>query len=204
MSFRILPFISTAFLALSFMIFQSDLSAAEITVAKSSITLSGFIEEGDRDKLAAALEKARNRKTIILTSEGGFIEEAMSIADLIIDYELDTHVVVKCESACSTILLAGKKRTMQRGSKLGYHQSGWDLENITNAYEDAPADWNNSVFEFAIWVDQVAMTSSFDNLKYQLERGVDAQFAIKTLQAQSDDMWYPRRKELLEAGVLTE
>ena len=204
MSFRILPFISTVFLALSFMIFQSDLSAAEITVAKSSITLSGFIEEGDRDKLATVLEKARNRKTIILSSEGGFTEEAMNIADLIIDYELDTHVVSHCESACGTIQLAGTKRTMKRGSKMGYHQSGWTLENITKVYEDAPADWNNSVFEFAIWIDQIAMNDSFDNLKYQLERGVDAQFAIKTLQAQSDDMWYPRRKELLEAGVLTE
>ncbi len=93
MSFSILPRISSAFWVLPLvMMFQSDLSAAEITVAKSSITLSGFIEEGDRDKLATVLEKARNRKTIILSSEGGFTEEAMNIADLIIDYELDTHV----------------------------------------------------------------------------------------------------------------
>lgn len=126
------------------------------------------------------------------------------MADLVIDYALDTHVVGMCESACTIILLAGKKRTMERGSRMGYHQSSWDLEHIQKAYEDTPDDWNNNVYEFAIWVDQVAIIESFDNLKYQLERGVDAQFAIKTLQAQSDDMWYPRRKELLEAGVLTE
>ena len=42
------------------------------------------------------------------------------------------------------------------------------------------------------------------NLQYFVERGVDAGFAIKTMQATSDDMWYPRRKELEAAGVIVE
>ena len=40
------------------------------------------------------------------------------------------------------------------------------------------------------------------DLKYLIERGVDGNFAIKTLTADSDDMWYPRRKELEAAGVV--
>ena len=41
-------------------------------------------------------------------------------------------------------------------------------------------------------------------LVFFLERGVKPQFAIQTLRAGSDGMWYPRRKELLEGGILTE
>ena len=40
-------------------------------------------------------------------------------------------------------------------------------------------------------------------MKYLIERGVEGNFAIKTLNADSDDMWYPRRKELIAAGVIT-
>ena len=40
------------------------------------------------------------------------------------------------------------------------------------------------------------------DLKYHIERGVDGNFEIKTLTADSDDMWYPRRKELEAAGVV--
>ena len=40
------------------------------------------------------------------------------------------------------------------------------------------------------------------DLKYFIELGVDGNFAIKTLTADSDDMWYPRRKELEVAGVV--
>jgi hypothetical protein len=48
------------------------------------------------------------------------------------------------------------------------------------------------------------MDDAFTELKLLLERGVDPDFAIKTISAESDEMWYPRRKELIEANVITE
>ena len=44
----------------------------------------------------------------------------------------------------------------------------------------------------------------FIKFEYLLERGVAPRFAIETLKAGSDAMWYPRRKALLGGGVLTE
>ena len=41
-------------------------------------------------------------------------------------------------------------------------------------------------------------------MQYFVERGVDPLFAIKTMQATSNDTWYPRRKELESAGVIVE
>ena len=41
-------------------------------------------------------------------------------------------------------------------------------------------------------------------MQFLIERNVDPLFAIKTLKAESDDMWYPRRKELISSGFITE
>ena len=41
-------------------------------------------------------------------------------------------------------------------------------------------------------------------MEYLIERGVEPLFAIKTMKADNEDMWYPRRKELEAAGVIRE
>ncbi len=138
-----------------------------------------------------------------LTSDGGDILAAYPMADLIIDYGLNTHVVGDCVSACTILFLAGEARTMQRGSRLGFHQTSWDADNMAVYYEDQRRDhgWK-SEFDFAAWVYLDATKDVLTELRYMLERGVDAEFAIKALDAEPDDMWHPRRAELEEAGVI--
>ena len=63
--------------------------------------------------------------------------------------------------------------------------------------------WSNA-FDFASWLYGDTQQEVLRNLQYFVERGVDAGFAIKTMKATSDDMWYPRRKELEAAGVIVE
>ena len=41
-------------------------------------------------------------------------------------------------------------------------------------------------------------------MQYLIERGVEPLFIIKTLRATTEGMWYPRRKELLDANFITE
>jgi hypothetical protein len=59
-------------------------------------------------------------------------------------------------------------------------------------------------FDMAVYMYDIGMDDAFTELKLLLERGVDPDFAIKTISAESDEMWYPRRKELIEANVITE
>lgn len=61
-------------------------------------------------------------------------------------------------------------------------------------------DWSDP-FEFAEAMYQDTQADILSDLEYMLERGVSASFAIQTLRADSDDMWYPRRKTLVAAGV---
>ena len=159
----------------------------------------------DLETFSSILKSEPGLKTINLNSSGGEITAALEIADLIIDFELDTNVDGTCDSACTTIFLAGNKRTVERGSKLGFHQSYWDAEYIENFYDSVREyrEWETP-FEFASWLYSDTQQEILKKLEYLVERGVDAGFAIKTMQATSDDMWYPRRKELEAAGVIVE
>ena len=188
----------------SVILFPSVVQSVEISIKEETIHIKGGIEEGDDVKVLAALKRAKNPKLVVLTSEGGNLNTSKAISDLIIDYEIDTHAVGECSSGCTIIFLAGNKRTLERGSKLGFHRSSWSVSSLKEAYESSPEDWNNNIYEFAQWVDAVALEDAFSDLQYLLERGVEPQFAIKTMKAEAGDMWYPRRMEMRKAGLLTQ
>ena len=167
--------------------------------------VSEEIDFGHDEQLLEILKANENIRVLILNSEGGYLEAGYDIADIVIDAELDTHVDNVCESACATIFLAGKGRSLGLGSKIGFHSSSWAAESIQDYYtsEKDTQGWETP-FDFASWLYEDTQAEIFSDFEYLLEREVEAKFAIKTLKASSDSMWYPRRKELEAAGVLRE
>ena len=161
----------------------------------------------DVEVLLKTLKENPNIKTINLTSWGGYISAAVEMADIIIDFELDTHVKEICFSACPLLLIGGEKRTLERGSKIGFHRSYWISDSMRDFYEDKETrenyEWDNE-FDFASWVYDESQEDIYSQFKYYLERGVSPSFVIETMRARSEDGWYPRRKELLEANVITQ
>ena len=157
----------------------------------------------DTDVLAQILSENPNIKTLQLNSLGGLIDAAVYMSDIIIDFELNTHVVGECSSSCAILFIAGEKRTIQRGSWLGFHQGSWDKDSIKEHYEYNKAEygWANE-FEHSSWIYKDTQKQIFRDMEYLIERGVEPLFAIKTMKADSKDMWYPRRKELEAAGVI--
>ena len=160
----------------------------------------------DVEALLKILKDNPNIKTINLTSWGGYISAAVEMADIIIDFELDTHVKEICFSACPLLLIGGEKRTLERGSKIGFHRSSWDSNSMRDFYEDKETreiyGWENE-FDFSSWVYDDSQEEIYSQFKYYLERGVSPSFVIETMKARSEDGWYPRRKDLLEANVIT-
>ncbi len=160
----------------------------------------------DVDYFAELLNENAAIKSVYLTSWGGDVESSYAIADLVIDYELDTHAVDICFSGCTTIFIGGTKRTLAKGSKIGFHRGWWSSESIQEYYESEKesAQWDNP-FEFASWVYEDAQEELYKDFKYMLERDIEPFFAIESIKAHPDDEgWYPRRKALLKANVLTE
>ena len=165
------------------------------------------IMDEDVEVLLKTLKDNPNIKTINLTSWGGYISAAVEMADIIIDFELDTHVKEICFSACPLLLIGGEKRTLERGSKIGFHRSYWSSDSMRDFYEDKETrenyEWDNE-FDFASWVYDESQEDIYSQFKYYLERGVSPSFVIETMRARSEDGWYPRRKELLEAYIITQ
>ena len=92
-------------------------------------------------------------------------------------------------------------------SDIGFHAGWWaaDSANVEDYYNSEKEDegWETP-FDFASWLYEDTQAEIFTEFEYLLGRGVKPQFAIQILRAGSDGMWYPRRKELLEGGILTE
>jgi len=159
----------------------------------------------DVEHFELLMKKHPEVKTLKILSDGGLLGAANYFADVVIDYELNTIADRECASACVIVFLAGEKRTLTRGSWLGFHKSHWSSCAIKEYYESnkQEEDWSDP-FEFAEWMYQDTQAEILSDLEYMLERGVSASFAIQTLRADSNDMWYPRRKALVAAGVLNQ
>jgi len=160
----------------------------------------------DKDYLLKTLKENPNIKTLHLTSWGGSIGAAADMSDIIIDFGLNTHVKEICFSACNLLLIGGEKRTLEKGSKIGFHRSSWDSESMKDYYKDKENQeyfgWKNE-FDFSSWVYDDSQEDIYKQFKYYLERGISPEFVIETMRARSEDGWYPRRKELLEANIIT-
>jgi hypothetical protein len=92
------------------------------------LVISGEIKGGDARRLTKALESVdRDRhgtKRVYLESDGGMVEEALKMAD-IMHKAVVTTIVRKdavCASACASVLfVAGKYRTVEKGGLLAIH-----------------------------------------------------------------------------------
>ena len=141
------------------------------------------IKEEDPDELLKILKNSLILKLFILRL-GGLISAAVEMADMIIDFELDTHVKEICFSACPLLLIGGETRTLER-SKIGFHRNSWGIDNesFMKIKTRELYGWKNE-FDFSSWVydDSQEIYSQF---KYYLERG-SPKFVIKTI-ARSED-----------------
>tara|TARA_B100000700_G_scaffold112557_1_gene126571 strand:- start:6245 stop:6886 length:642 start_codon:yes stop_codon:yes gene_type:complete len=164
------------------------------------------INVDDIDYLLKTLKDNPNIKTLHLTSWGGSIGAAADMSDIIIDFGLNTHVKEICFSACNLLLIGGEIRTLEKGSKIGFHRSSWGSESMKDYYKDKENQeyfgWKNE-FDFSSWVYDDSQEEIYKQFKYYLERGISPEFVIETMRARSEDGWYPRRKELLEANIIT-
>ena len=93
------------------------------------------INQEDTDIFFQLLSENPQITTVQLNSDGGYQEDAYTISDLIIDFDLNTHVKGQCHSSCAIVFLAGNKRTVEKGSTLGFHQLWWSAAAQKLYYE---------------------------------------------------------------------
>ena len=163
------------------------------------------IRYSDIDALRDLLRRHAGIKVLEVNSSGGGHYPSMDIAALVIDFDLDTHVENSCESSCVNVFLAGNKRTMARGARIGFHQLSWTARSVEDYYNKhrERREWDTP-FRFAEWMYQDTQSETYNRLNYMVQRGVDAQFAIQTIRKPDTSMWFPYRAVLVAAGVVTD
>lgn len=166
---------------------------------------AGEIAYEDVGVLRTLLARHEGRVTTLrLTSDGGFIEAAYEMADIVIDHGLDTVVEGECSSACAVIFLAGETRGMARGGRIGLHPASWGVGSLRSYYRDLQPDYGwEDEFAFAEWVYREGQRDANKLVGYMIARGVAPGFALDVVNRGIGTMWYPTRAEMEKANVLT-
>ncbi|MEZ5715291.1 MAG: hypothetical protein R3D85_09050 [Paracoccaceae bacterium] len=162
------------------------------------------ISNGDVDALRDLLRDNDGITTLRLNSGGGSVWAAKEMARIAIDFELDTEVDGECSSSCVRIFLGGDRRSMLRGSKIGFHSRSWSAGAVERYYDKWHEDegWDTP-FEFASWIYRDTWAEAYEDLTWSISRGVKAEFAVE-MHAPRDTMWFPPRAALHDGGILRE
>ena len=180
------------------------LVAEEFVIDNNDLVISGG-KIGDVDKFLSLLENNENINRVVFNGvyQGGQTD-GLEISDLIIDFELDTHIIDYCWGNCIFMFMGGQNRTMAKGSELAINMTGYRLEFIEGIIENKDYEVLGTLPEYIVWVDEVAREEIIEYFTLLLEQGVEPSFIIESIEKASKENWIPRRKQLLEANILTE
>lgn len=154
----------------------------ELRVQGDTILMDGFIGFRSHTALLARLQAPNAAYTTLhLSSRGGRIYAARAIANALISHDINTEVSGLCASACTLIFLAGKQRHLLKGGQLGFHQY---LQTSGIQFLDTSEEQQK-------------------DRAYFKSRGVSDAFIASMFQAKHQDIWFPSRRDLLRAGVIT-
>lgn len=101
----------------------SKISFANVKIGSHGyMVLDGLIGKDTVQSLQSNLLR-RDVRTLILDSEGGSIDDALKIADLVRQHELTIVVPTKCSSACVLIAAASHHLVATKNANFGFHQA---------------------------------------------------------------------------------
>ena len=85
------------------------------------LLVAGNLTSGTADRFARALADAPQVAAVTLDSDGGRIFEGQRMAELVQARGLDTRVDSHCASACTFVLIAGRRRVAGPDAQIGFH-----------------------------------------------------------------------------------
>ena len=182
---------------------QKSDDAVAATTSDNEDEESDSVEYSDVTIFHEILAERSYIETVKLTSDGGSPGAGYQIGRIINDYGLDTVADRDCISACTFIFLGGKKRSMTKGSRLGFHHLNWGIAEITEFYERMREEMGwDTPFEFTEWAYREGQRDANILLSYFIAADVRPDFALDILEHGDERTWYPDRNTLKAANVL--
>jgi hypothetical protein len=156
-----------------------DTVNVEVTPDGRTIMLEGTLGAGSINKVQKIIDASPDATTLELNSDGGRGQIAEELALRVRQRHLNTSVQDHCVSACTYIFLAGAKRELAEDAELGFHQAS--AQGIVMNDKEIIQDM----------------------VEYYRSAGLRESFIDHIVATPPDDMWYPTRRELENAGVIT-
>ena len=187
------------------MVVEGDTLIFNTDVFRDSRTQSARIFYDDDNLFGDMIMNHPDVTRVLVQGSGGSSKAAEGIVRKIIEFGLDTVATNRCGSSCSTIFLAGDRRTLEQGGWLCFHHAWTTASDYREIYTSGKDynDWKDE-FEFAQEVFDNGQIASRDYITFLVSRGVSLDFALKTVTYSANDAWCPSREELLMHGVLTD
>jgi uncharacterized RDD family membrane protein YckC len=144
---------------------------------KQQVKVDGPFGIGTADELRRVLDTSQNIRFVELESKiGGYVDEGLTIYDLLRERHLSTFTQDTCVSACTIAYMGGEHRFLGDNASLQFHE--W--ETTTRVRLERDSDMARRLFVAA---------------------GVSTYFAARAFAGH--DLWVPDRATLIEAGVVT-
>lgn len=154
----------------------------------------------DAEQLALFVMEEQQIDTIVLESPGGSGVAGMRMAATIMRFGLDTEVYGQCFSACAVAFIAGATRTLAPGGSLGFHRSWVDAGDTRSSFARSNPMISQDQKMDAMY--EMAVVRSVEVYGFMLRRGIRESFILRVMGTPPREVYYPTRRELIEAGVL--
>jgi hypothetical protein len=153
---------------------------ATLSADGRKLVLDGPLGLGDGQRVRALAARAPGLKTVELNSPGGRLKEGEDIAALVRQAAWNTRTTGACQSACTFIHMAGTKKQLMPGAKIGFHRASSGSMNPMH--------------------DRLA---NRELVRIYRQAGLPERFIERTLATPAWTMWHPSRDELVGAGLVS-
>lgn len=156
-------------------------------VLDHAIEISGLVGPGLARKVSALLDANFGIKKIVIDSNGGLVDEAISVANVIEAHgNLVTVARHACNSACIIIFMAGDRRSAPFDLQFGFHAQS-PITSIKGAYNL-----------------EALQQLSVDSNRYLRGRGVPQMYLDKAATVGPDKLFPVTAVQLAAIGVVSE
>ena len=154
--------------------------AAQLSADGRRLHLRGPLAWGDAERVRVLLATAPQVQLVALASVQGRLDEALQLAALVRSHGLATRAVGDCYQVCPFVFLAGTRRQLLPGARLGLHRLS--------------AGAGNSWFQGRLNRELRA---------HLLAAGLTPHLATKALATPPSALWVPEGDELAAAGLVS-
>lgn len=189
----------------------SGMAAAgeRVVLDGQAILMEGSASPDDaRDDAEALRALARANPTVtkvVLSGEFLMTGAAIEAARVIEDFRLATEIRSQCTDACIYLFVSGKPRILAEGARIGLRRRMIGADVLRDGFEAGRAryGWQDEFGQAAMMYDRGQSDMRWAVL-HLVERGVSLEFALRIFATPREDMWWPKRAELINSGVVAE